>query len=296
MKYPELSEVDTLGYEELKVVLRNLRQRPVRRSELVVRCGERVMNTSGLGQEKWAILEQVAIASLDIMHFALAEECLAMLATNFGPDGKRVSRLRGMVLEAKGLYDEAVKVYNKILEAHPSDRQSTWRKVAILKAQKKHDEAVREIEKQLSTVAITAEEGYLELLNMHVLNEKPEYGKAVTACEELILQDPTNYAWLMLYAELLYTIAAQDGGSGRKPSLLLSRKYYSESILNNDGSNNTRSVWGLLQTCRTVAPLLSTPSEKEENTNLRSWAETRLKSLYNKVEGSHAGYSLTVSK
>ena len=60
MELPDLNEISKLGCDAIKEFLRNLRAKPQRRSEFVVKCGDRLLHEKmNLGSEKWMILEQV---------------------------------------------------------------------------------------------------------------------------------------------------------------------------------------------------------------------------------------------
>eukprot|EP01061_Rhynchopus_euleeides_P019805 TRINITY_DN32492_c0_g1_i2.p1 TRINITY_DN32492_c0_g1~~TRINITY_DN32492_c0_g1_i2.p1 ORF type:complete len:138 (+),score=25.28 TRINITY_DN32492_c0_g1_i2:59-415(+) len=103
---PDVSEVPSLGTDKLRHVLKTLRTLPLRRSPLAVAAGTKVLQSSSLGNERWVILEQLTIAALDTGDLQRAESCIAQLSKQFGEDGKRVSRLRGMLLESEGRFSE----------------------------------------------------------------------------------------------------------------------------------------------------------------------------------------------
>ncbi|KAJ9457379.1 ER membrane protein complex subunit 2 [Diplonema papillatum] len=286
MECPSLNEVASLSSDRLLKVLKELRMHPVRKSELVVKIGERLIAGSAMGADKWNILEQVAIAAMDVLYFDLASRCIAMLAAKFGGSARRVLRLKGMLCEAQGDYAAAEPFYKSILEKNPTDRQVKWRQVAILKAQGRFDEAIKELEAQMKITQM-AEEGYIELMNLHLNSKHPDYDKALTNCEELILQNPTSYCWLMLCAEILCT------GKPTSTNFLLARKYYCESILQNDGPNNMRSFWGLWNVCKN---LRACGASTTENADLMKWAEERILSTYEKMDCPQKEYAALLFK
>ena len=64
------------------------------------------------------------------------------------------------------------------------------------------------------------------------------------------------------YAEILYSIGSDNETID---DLYLARKYYSHALtLENDSTAkvSTRALWGLLQTCKTIEPLLKKVDEK----------------------------------
>ena len=178
-----------------------------------------------------------------------------------------------MLHESKGEYDQACAIYTSILEESPNDKACCFRKISTLKAQGKYEEAIKELEEHLKLS--NSPEGYIEIAVLSISSRNPDYGKAMYATEELLLQDPTNYVWFNMYAELVYSSAAS------KSDLLTARRYYSQSITSNDGANNIRSVWGLLNCCRGLEKKHQLSStEGTENTSLADWAIARIKATY----------------
>ena len=59
MDLPELKAVDSLTTEEVLSALKTLRTVPLRRSALTCALAQRALRASGLGNEKWVIVEQV---------------------------------------------------------------------------------------------------------------------------------------------------------------------------------------------------------------------------------------------
>ena len=178
-----------------------------------------------------------------------------------------------MGLEAEGRYPEAVKLYKSVLEGHPTDKSAVWRLVACAKAQGNLGEAASTLAAHLEV--IHSPEGYLELLQLNLMKTNPDYEKATSACEELILADPTVHTWLMLHAELLLS------QSKEKSKALLARKYFSEAILQCATSAQARPLWGLYHACETLSSAHTlTESETAENSALLDWASKRLLSMY----------------
>ena len=58
------------------------------------------------------------------------------------PDSARVARLKGMVHEAKGEYDEANKIYNNMLDKSEANTLALKRQVSILRAKGDYRAAV----------------------------------------------------------------------------------------------------------------------------------------------------------
>nr|KJB23674.1 hypothetical protein B456_004G245800 [Gossypium raimondii] len=102
-----------------------VRKLKVRRSEKVLKYGLSILNDpkkrSALGPEEWTLYEQVAIAAMDCQCLNVAKDCIKALLKKF-PESKRVGRLEGMLLEAKGSWAEAEKAYSSLLEDNPLDQ------------------------------------------------------------------------------------------------------------------------------------------------------------------------------
>ncbi|CED84682.1 Uncharacterized conserved protein [Phaffia rhodozyma] len=64
--------------------------------------------------EEWAVLEQLAISSMDLGKVEVAADCINKLSKKF-PNSPRVEVLMGMLLEANGKEDEAKTFYERLL-------------------------------------------------------------------------------------------------------------------------------------------------------------------------------------
>ncbi|GMY20839.1 er membrane protein complex subunit 2, partial [Fagus crenata] len=82
---------------------------------LVLNHGLSILNDpkkrSNLGSEEWTLYEQVAVAAMDCQNLDVAKDCIKALQKRF-PESKRVGRLEGLLLEAKGSWAEAEKAYS----------------------------------------------------------------------------------------------------------------------------------------------------------------------------------------
>lgn len=127
--------------------------RPERRSAQIVEYGTHLLEKGylkRLGDELWTVLEQVAVAALDVGNWELAEVsgfgyrrkgkqtvngadthvqihqlCLSRLDTRF-PKSRRVATLRGMVYEGRGEFTRALHLYDELMaKADEADVVST---------------------------------------------------------------------------------------------------------------------------------------------------------------------------
>ncbi|KAL0927579.1 hypothetical protein M5K25_001763 [Dendrobium thyrsiflorum] len=102
-----------------------VRKLKARRSEKVLRHGLFILNSpiarSKLGGEEWTLYEQVAVAAMDCHRNDIANDCIEALSKKF-PGSIRVGRLKGMLLEAKGAWPDAEKIYAQLLVDNPLDQ------------------------------------------------------------------------------------------------------------------------------------------------------------------------------
>lgn len=110
---------------EGRQALKKWRECGVRRSEEVVELWEHVISRSpsSLGDEQWAVLEQVCIAALDAARVDLAQECIDQLHAQF-PQSNRVLKLKAMQLEATEHYQKALDIYERLVEQDPNNNVS----------------------------------------------------------------------------------------------------------------------------------------------------------------------------
>lgn len=90
-------------------------------------------------------LEQVCIASLDCFRPDIALSCVKQLLHEF-PNSLRVKVLHAVTTEH---YDSALEVLESIIKADETNSAARKRKVAVLKAQGKITEAIKELAEYL---------------------------------------------------------------------------------------------------------------------------------------------------
>lgn len=89
-------------------------------------------------------MEQVCLAALDCYNLDIAKLCLKHLLYEF-PNSLRVKKYEAMILEAEERYDDALKLLDSITKVDPTNSAARKRKVAVLKAQGKNVEAIKEL-------------------------------------------------------------------------------------------------------------------------------------------------------
>ena len=153
MATPELSESlkkaealalepNRCGFDLSRNILAGIRESRARRPDLVVRFGTYLVNQHAgrLGHEVWTVYEQLYVALLetgkqraegrgkskrvmplgDSEPLAAAQDLCNILSVQF-PKSLRVKRLEGMMWEAKGELDMAMKDYEDIIQEDPNN-------------------------------------------------------------------------------------------------------------------------------------------------------------------------------
>ncbi|PKU72249.1 ER membrane protein complex subunit 2-A [Dendrobium catenatum] len=230
------TQVDNGGGEawEYLCLVRKLK---ARRSEKVLRHGIFILNShiarSKLGGEEWTLYEQVAVAAMDCHRNDIANDCIEALSKKF-PGSIRVGRLKGMLLEAKGAWPDAEKIYAQLLVDNPLDQIILKRKVAIAKAQGNLAAAVEYLNNYLETF-MADHDAWRELAELYISIQM--YKQAAFCYEELILSQPTIPLYHLAYADVLYTMGGLE-------NLQAAKKYYASTI-NLTGGKNTRALYGI---------------------------------------------------
>ncbi|RIA97295.1 TPR-like protein [Glomus cerebriforme] len=194
----------SFDYKSAVTTLHELRKSGERKSDLVVTLGENLIHqgyAGKLGDEVWAVYEQIFIAALDLGNDQLAIKCLENLDKRF-PESPRVKILKGMKLEAEDKLDAALALYEDILKDDDANIAAIKRRIAVFKAKGQDQQAIEALTRYLDAF-YSDSESWLELsalyLNFHL------YQQAGFCLEELILLQPQNHFYHLKYAEILYT-------------------------------------------------------------------------------------------
>ncbi|CAD5216039.1 unnamed protein product [Bursaphelenchus xylophilus] len=237
-----MEEVDwtECSYEEARAVLKKWREDHERRSEETVEIWEHILSSyyNSLGDELWAILEQVAIAALDSNRQDLALECLQTLNKQF-PNSARVTKLQALRLESLGKYEDATYLYDSLLRLDETNLSLRKRKIAIEVAQGNKIEAIKMLDEYLHSF-VNDSEAWAELGELYL--QETDLLRAIFCFEEVLLASPNNSALYCRLGELRYTLAGQD-------NLEISRNYFEKSVKLN---LNARSLYGLILTCNSL--------------------------------------------
>eukprot|EP00850_Spirogloea_muscicola_P014463 SM000104S09333 [mRNA] locus=s104:143159:152628:+ [translate_table: standard] len=181
----------------------------------------------------WTVYEQVAVAAMDCNSPAVADRCVEALMRRF-PDSLRVSRLKGMLLEAKGWYNQADNVYSSLLVEHPTEAVLHKRRVAMLKAKGDLVGAVDALKEYLD-IFMADHDAWRELADIYITLQMLK--QAAFCYEELLLSQPTNCLYTLTYAEILYTIGGPDNVRSARKFFAAAAEY--------SGGKNTRALYGI---------------------------------------------------
>ncbi|KAG6888251.1 hypothetical protein C0995_009452 [Termitomyces sp. Mi166 len=154
-----------------------------------------------LGDDAWAFLEQLALASIDVGRLDIADECIKQLADKF-PKSPRVDVLAGIRMEASVSTDIVLKYYDQLLEADPTNAAVWKRRISVLRRTGKIETAVEELSRFLDTF-YTDTEGWLELADIYTSCN--QYTHALQALSHALILAPQNLFTALQFAETAYT-------------------------------------------------------------------------------------------
>jgi len=230
------------------------------------------LKIDSLGNEKYLILEQVCIAALDCHILSVAETCIKSLLKQF-PNSLRVKKLEAMYFEAQEAFELASDVLDGIINADETNSAARKRKVAILKAQGRTVEAIKELTEYLK-IFMADVEAWQELSELYIAEQ--DFSKAAFCVEELILHNPHNHLLHQRYADIKYT-------QGGVENLETARSYYSQTLKINP--KNMRALYGLYLTSSALSTSTKCSAlRKKEATKLVDWTLKEIKSKYNEAD------------
>ncbi|CAL4060103.1 unnamed protein product, partial [Meganyctiphanes norvegica] len=183
----------------------------------------------------------------------------------------RTSSTRGVPRVGVTRYDEAMDVYDSIIRQDETNSTARKRKVAVLLAQGRVPDAIKELTEYLKKF-MSDSEAWQELSDLYL--KEGDYSKAGFCIEELILTNPHNHLFYTRYAEIKYT----QGGS---ENLELSKSYFAQACKLN--SSSLRALYGLFLSCTAVAGSAKcTAQKKKECQRLATWALKEIAEQYSK--------------
>ncbi|KAJ6511393.1 hypothetical protein C8R47DRAFT_732740 [Mycena vitilis] len=154
-----------------------------------------------LGDDGWAVLEQLFLASVDIGRLDVADQCLEQLSQRF-PESPRVDVLTGIRMEATQSPDVVLQYYDRLLDADSANAAIWKRKISVLRRTGKVEKAVEELSQLLDTF-YTDVDGWLELADIYTTCN--QYIHALQALSHALLLAPQNPFYVLQFAETAYT-------------------------------------------------------------------------------------------
>mmetsp|Transcript_28637 Transcript_28637/g.91771 ORF Transcript_28637/g.91771 Transcript_28637/m.91771 type:complete len:308 (-) Transcript_28637:182-1105(-) len=259
-----------------QLMLRGLRQQRLHRPDLAVKHGPPLLRrgaASSLGDEAWAVHEQVALAALELHRPEVAGPSVAALLDRFGVESTRVRKLVGMSSEAVGDFNAANALYDEVLAENPANLLVRKRKVAVLRAQGQLAAAVKELNALLDI--FQGDLGsWQELLDLH---EKIGNLDAAAFClEELVLLQPASAVY--------HTRLAETYAALKAPRLVDARRHCAQAL--SIAPRYARALHCLVHVCVAIVDKAgsgskgTTPEDLEVNAAMWEYAKDEMTALY----------------
>ncbi|XP_014287030.1 ER membrane protein complex subunit 2 [Halyomorpha halys] len=266
-----------MHWSEARDIIRKWREENARKSQELIELWEEVLKPKAykLGDEYYLVLEQVCIAAFDCNRLDVANDSLQVLSSKF-PGSVRIALLQVLHLEALERYDDALNLLDSIIKRDETNAAPRKRRVAILKAQGKIVEAIKDLSDYLK-IFMVDQEAWQELCELYLCEQ--EYGKAAFCMEELLLHNPHNHLFHQRLAEIKYT-------QGGFENMDTARLYFCQSYKLNP--KNIRSLYGIfLSSANVAASQKCTSSKKKEANQLSVWALKQINERYRDARGKN---------
>ncbi|KAH9996348.1 TPR-like protein [Russula vinacea] len=157
-----------------------------------------------LGDDSWQFLDSLALSAIDVGRIDIAEGCLGHLTAEF-PGSSRVQCLEGILKEARDGSEPALRFYQQVLEADPSNATIWAREISVLRKLNKIDLAVEQLSKFADTF-YTDVEAWLELADIYA--SQHQYTSALQSLSHVLVLTPQNPFFVLQAGETAYS--AQD--------------------------------------------------------------------------------------
>ncbi|KAJ2704793.1 tetratricopeptide repeat domain-containing protein [Coemansia sp. IMI 203386] len=232
-------------------LLAEIRQSSERRPFEVLKLAEPLLNKGSItqaGDDVWVVYEQIFLSAIDEGQIELAKAILVILQKRFS-GSQRVKRLYGLINEAAGHPDESKMLYNEIIDKDETNVLACKRVIAMLKAQGKYAQAIKELVSYLDIYA-NDYEGWLELVHLYMGQHM--YAQAAFCIEEVILLQPANHYYHLCYAEINYTMGRLD---------VALKEYLRVVELSTD---NVRGFYGVKLTADRIRELAKSKPKKDQ--------------------------------
>jgi len=190
------------------------------------------------------------------------------------PSSIRVEKLKGIHCESCKKYDDAEKIYKKILAEKPEDTVVRKRMIVMQKQRGKTQEAIADLVAYLDSFSVDPEVWH-ELAELYI--DVGALTRAAFCFEELMLSNPRSMYHILTYAELLYSAGEIEQ----------SRKYFSLGAYL-DGTC-LRALWGLYMCNMALAEKEKNkdPSASARMEELQAQTVQKIRGIYKGISGAH---------
>lgn len=252
-------------FDELREICQKLKT-GVRSSGLEVKYTTYMLEkfASQLGNDVWSIKEQRCLALIDCHNFESAQLHVSDFEGKFGTTSKRVRRLKAMSLEAQGKFDDALKIYDEMLDENPGNMLVQKRAISIVKARGDAQSTIQRLVEYLENFEADTS-AWKQLADVYLSVQRFEEALFCTA--ELMLASPAESQLLVRYAEICYTMG----------DLATARRYYAHA-LELQPKHNLRALWGIV--------LTSKAGSGKDSMMLDTWAQKQIEKQYSDKSAS----------
>ncbi|KAL5121909.1 tetratricopeptide repeat domain-containing protein [Pleosporales sp. CAS-2024a] len=218
--------------------------------------------------ESWTMHENLFYSALRTGDETTANAILERFEARFGSQNERIITLRGLYNEATARSDadleKVCEGYDKILSQDPTNMGVRKRRVAVLKALGRSQDAIAAVTALLEN-SPTDVESWAEASELYA--SQAAWGQAIFCAEEVLLVMPNAWSAHAHIATLHY-LSATSATPPSLSALSLSLKHFCRSIELND--SYLRGYYGLKMLTAALIPLLSestSVSNKRHNNN-----------------------------
>lgn len=273
---------------ELTEYLRLVRDLHMRDSENVTTYGGKHLRQLAAAlpeEELWLVYEQVAIAALDTRAMELAISLIQKIRKKF-PTSSRTYRLTSLYLEACGDNAKLHEFHKEILEEDVNNDAILKRQVALERSRGNLSGAIELLRKYLD-VYMLDRVAWEELGELYL--QASLYQQAAHCYEELLLHVPSNIAYYVQYADIMYTVGGTHAAGHRADVIAndysTAQSYYAAAVRMSEGEN-TRALYGLCACTSQLAGLKGRNTQAQESANLANLAaQTLIRRYSEECEG-----------
>ncbi|KAJ3045710.1 ER membrane complex subunit 2 [Rhizophlyctis rosea] len=174
----------------------------------VYALGTKALASSLPDVERFTILEQTFTAALDIGNLPAAKNLFQSISKRFPPETSiRTQRLYGLVKEAEGDWDEAIRIYEDALKDDETNAPILKRLVAVLTQRNRRPEAIERLATYVDTYMQDAD-CWSHLATLYLAENL--YEQAAFCYEELLLLKPQNHLYYVRYADVQVTLGKPE--------------------------------------------------------------------------------------